>query len=296
MEKKGWIYPFKETKEILSEADLTIGNLESPISNFGKKINKIYTFRANPKAIEGLKLAGFDILTLANNHISDYGWPALKETIKILKENRIRPLGAGKNKEEALKPVIISLGNLKITFLGFNEIGTNCAKRNSPGTACAKESEIIQMIKKSKENSNLVVINFHWGEEFTNFPTLNQIEFAHNCIDSGADLVMGHHPHILQGIEIYKGKLIAYSLGNFVFDQNDWVAKVSIILKAIFRDDKIVSIEIVPIEELTFPRATNIAQGKTAFKILNRVSFLSSPFKTDILLFCERGFIFPKAW
>jgi poly-gamma-glutamate capsule biosynthesis protein CapA/YwtB (metallophosphatase superfamily) len=294
MEEKGWVYPFEGTQKILSSADLTFGNLESPISDSGKKIDKLYTFRGNPKAMQGLNYAGFDILTLANNHVLDYGWPCLRQTLEILKKNGIICLGAGRNKKEALKPVTIELKNLKISFLSFNEIGTNCAKEKIPGTACAKEFEIIERIKQTKAFSDLLVISLHWGEEFTNFPNKNQIEFAHNCIEAGADLVVGHHPHVLQGIEMYKGKLIAYSLGNFVFDQNDWEAKVSIILKCTFKDEQLSWVEIIPIEQLSRPRASNIASGELAQKILKKVLFLSSPFNTAYLFFCDLGFIFPK--
>jgi len=239
-------YPFLKTAEILNSADLTVGNLEGPISNRGENQGSPYSFRADPKIIEGLKFAGFDILSLANNHILDWGRKALEDTILNLNESGIETVGAGKNYTEANRPLIKEVNGIKFTFLSYTNLNPGSEATDSAAgisnfdleEAAAK----IGLFKKLKI-AGFIVVLFHWGDEYQIHSNSNQREMAHQLIDAGADLIIGHHPHVIQEIENYHGKWIAYSLGNFVFDQGfSEETMKGLMLKVMVRDKKIASI------------------------------------------------------
>jgi len=207
-------WPFLKIADYLQEADLLFGNLEGPLSDKGADTGKKYSFRAEPKAIEGLKYAGFDVLSIANNHISDWGENAKKDTIFRLKQNNILPAGFGE------KPVL-EIQQTKISFSAFT-------------WPLPEQIELPE--------ADIKIVSMHIGEEYKEKSNIEQQDFARAAIDAGADLVIGHHPHVTQEIEQYKDKFIFYSLGNFVFDQqfsqevkNGWLAKV------IIKDKKITS-------------------------------------------------------
>ncbi|MDP3025307.1 MAG: CapA family protein [candidate division Zixibacteria bacterium] len=292
MKNKGYLYPFKNIAEITNSAEVTFGNLESPLSNRGTRGDQLYSFRGNPEAVKGLLYAGFKVLNLANNHSYDYGKKAFEQTLEVLNKNNIKVIGAGKNVTEARMPAIFDLGDLKIAFLGYDlSPGAFPAGQNSSGVAKARHAWIIKDLEKAKEAADFVIVSFHWGIEYQDFPTEYQKSLAHMAIDCGADIVVGHHPHTFQGIEIYKGKLIAYSLGNFVFDQKDLKNNQSFILKVTFDWEKLHRIEIIPIELVTFPHSPKVAEGKMAQEILDRLYFDSSIFGTEFELRSERGVI-----
>jgi poly-gamma-glutamate synthesis protein (capsule biosynthesis protein) len=215
-------FPFLKVSQFLKKADLLIGNLEGPISDKGKKVGSIYSFRMDPQVIEGLKFAGFDILTLANNHIFDYTKLAMEDTILRLKEAGIDYLGAGLNYEEACFPKVKEVKNTKIAFLAFTNLGSPIwqAKENSSGICWLNEINLEKGIREAKEKADIILVIFHFGDEYKTKSNFTQKYFSHLAIDLGADLIVGHHPHVVQEIEEYKGKYIAYSLGNFIFDQN----------------------------------------------------------------------------
>ena len=279
MRTKGYLYPFKNIAEITNLAEVTFGNLESPLSSRGKRGDRIYSFRGDPESVKGLVYAGFKVLNLANNHSYDYGKKAFEQTLEVLNENNIKAIGAGKNITEARMPAIFDLGDLKIAFLGYDlSPGAFPAGQDHPGVAKARHAWIIKDLEKAKEKADFVVVSFHWGIEYQDFPTEYQKSLAQMAIDCGADIVVGHHPHTFQGIELYKGKLIAYSLGNFVFDQKDLKNNQSILLKVTFNREKLQRIEIIPIELVTFPRSPKVAEGKMAQEILDRLRIDSSVF------------------
>jgi poly-gamma-glutamate synthesis protein (capsule biosynthesis protein) len=220
--KGDYKFPFLKVSQFLKKADLLIGNLEGPISDKGKKVGSIYSFRMEPQVVEGLKFAGFDILTLANNHIFDYTKLAMEDTILRLKEVGIDYLGAGLNYEEACSPKVKEIKNTKVAFLAFTNLGSPFwqAKENSSGICWLNEENLKRGIEKAKEKADIIVVLFHFGDEYKEKANSTQKYFSHLAIDLGADLVVGHHPHVVQEIENYNGKYIAYSLGNFIFDQN----------------------------------------------------------------------------
>ncbi len=223
MEKENnWQWPFLKIADSLKEADILFGNLEGPISDKGKNLGSIYSFRTDPRAVEGLNFAGFDVLSLANNHMFDWGRDALEDTFKKLKEAGISYAGGGMNENEAYASIIKEIRGLKITFLAYCSEGSTywAATADKSGIAWFKEERLKKDIAQAKTLADLVVVSMHFGEEYQQKPNAVQKSFARLAIDSGADLVVGHHPHVLQSIEEYKQGFIAYSLGNFIFDQN----------------------------------------------------------------------------
>lgn len=214
-------FPFLKVKQYLSQADLVFGNLESVISDKGTNVGSIYSFRADPKAINGLTYAGFDIVSVANNHAFDYTRKALEDSLNRLKQAQMSYVGAGFNKQEAHSIVIKQIGETRIGFLAYNDLGSKNwqATENSSGIAWLDEN-IAYGIKKAKSLVDILIVSMHFGDEYAKQPNGTQTYFAQLAIDSGADLVIGHHPHVTQPVEKYKEKYIAYSLGNFIFDQN----------------------------------------------------------------------------
>jgi len=213
-------FPFLKTADYFQKADILFGNLESVISDKGSRVGSIYSFRAEPKAIEGLVLAGFDILSVANNHIFDYGRLAMEDSFGRLKEAGIEYIGGGFTQQEACSPLLKEIRNTTIAFLAYNDLGSEywAAAQNRSGI-CWLGEKIGEEIEKAKEVSDLVVVSLHFGDEYQLEPNSEQRHFSQLAIDSGADLVIGHHPHVVQPLEKYRNGQIAYSLGNFVFDQ-----------------------------------------------------------------------------
>lgn len=240
-------WPFLKISTTTREADLAFGNLEGPISYRGTNQGSIYSFRAQPEAVEGLKFAGFDILSVANNHIFDYGREALLDTISILKNNGIETVGAGENYEEANKFLIKDVNGVKIAFAAYTNLYPENleADNDSAGISSFGLEEIKSKIGKIKsfKFSDIVVISLHWGEEYKLEPNLTQRNIAHSLIESGADLIIGHHPHVIQEVENYKNGWIAYSLGNFVFDQYfSEETMEGLILRVAINDEKIFNV------------------------------------------------------
>jgi len=244
-------FPFLKIADELQKADILFGNLEGPISDKGTKVGSIYSFRNDPKSIEGLTFAGFDVISLANNHVFDYGREALEDTLLRLKTAGIDYLGAGFNEKEAYSPIIKELNDTKIAFLAYTNLGPETWKAGEENSGIAWISEnnletIKRDIEKVKKESDILIVSLHSGEEYQKTPTQFQIEFSRAFIDAGADLVIGHHPHIIQPNEKYKDGWIFYSLGNFVFDQNFSEETMrGQILKVLIENGKIK--EVVPI-------------------------------------------------
>jgi len=216
--------PLAPFAKILEAADYRIANLESPVAMNGRRMaGKPYAFRAHPRALAVLK-GRFDAVTLANNHIGDYGKAALLETMQHLDTAGIARFGAGKNLVEAHQPLWIERKGLKIAVLGYNEFAPRAFEGGAytPGTAWSEDDDVISDIRAAKANGADLVIPFmHWGWEYEPAPSPRLQALARRMIDEGASMVVGSHPHVTQGAEIYQGKPIIYSLGNFVFDGFD---------------------------------------------------------------------------
>ncbi len=213
--------PLAGLSDFLGSADYRIANLECPVATTGEALaSKIFTFRAQPAVLDIVKKR-FDAVSLANNHAGDYGKKAFVETISHLDAKGIAHFGGGRNLQEAHAPLWISRNGLRIAVLAYNEFKPRSfeAGPDWPGVAWSEDSHVVADIRAARRaGADLVIPFMHWGWEREPEPSARQRTLAHIMIDAGADLVVGTHPHITQGAEYYKGKLIVYSLGNLVFD------------------------------------------------------------------------------
>ncbi len=196
--------------------DIFMVNLENPVTTAPKKVEKEFNFKMKPVHLSTLRRGGINIVNCANNHIHDYGTAGILETMENIDSADIARIGIGKDINEARTPKIFTIKGKRIGFLGYSGWSFPAGK-NKAGVAYRSVDVVTEDVKKLKPTVDLVVVNFHWGEELAELPNASQIILAHKVIEAGADLIIGHHPHVLQGIEVYKGKTIAYSLGNFVF-------------------------------------------------------------------------------
>lgn len=205
----------------LKEADILFSNLEGAVSDKGNNVGSKYSFRMDPIVLPSLKEAGFDIVSFSNNHVGDWNTIAFTDTLSRLSENNILKTGAGSDKKEAEEPTIIKKNGTRFGFLGFSDVGPNWleATESKPGILLASDPNLTSIIQIAKTKVDVLIVSFHFGDEYKIVHNKRQEILAHNAIDNGADLVIGHHPHVMQDIEEYKGKTIVYSLGNFIFDQ-----------------------------------------------------------------------------
>ncbi|MSU56032.1 MAG: CapA family protein [Candidatus Taylorbacteria bacterium] len=221
-QKKDYTFFFASTTEFLKSADITFGNLENPVSTRGIRSGSIYSFRADPQTLQGLTSAGFNVVSIANNHIWDYGKQAFKDTLSNLSENGISAVGGGENYAEAHTPKILMVGKTRIAFLAYtNLISPKLGLASSTPAISRYDDTILQTdITEAKKVSDFVAVSFHWGDEYQTKHNAEQERVGKLVIDAGANLVIGHHPHVVQEVEEYNNGYIAYSLGNFIFDQN----------------------------------------------------------------------------
>ncbi len=294
MEQYGVNYPFDSTRQILAEADLTMGNLEAAFSNTGTRFDKKFTFKVPPKYAPSLLHAGIDVVTLANNHILDFGMEALKNTISTLDSLGIAHCGAGATYAEAIKPALLERNGYRIAVLGYSLTFPEefWANRQQGGTVFPHEHLLKKSIQQCDTLADITIVTFHWGAELANYPKDYQKQIAHKSIDYGADLVIGHHPHVLQGLEIYNNRLIAYSLGNFTFSSYSRKTTESIILKAFLTRNGLLYAKAIPVcvnnERIHFqPRRLVGAEADTVLAQLRR---FSAPLKNPAVI-DERGYI-----
>lgn len=210
---------FAESAPELQSYDFLFGNLEGPLSDKGKNQGSIYSFRMSPAAIEALIDAGFDAVSLANNHMSDYGTLALLDTLDRLKQADIIYVGAGKNAEAAYEIKYAEIRDTKLALIAMTEFNSFFEAGEGPGMSIIEPSKIAELVKEADGKADIVIISFHYGTEYQKEANSYQKMISKAAVDAGADLVIGHHPHVVQPVEKYKNGYIAYSLGNFVFDQ-----------------------------------------------------------------------------
>ncbi len=250
--KDRWTYPFKNIPWF-KEADISVVNLENPLTTAANARKKKYVFKAPPHFARILKLGGVDLVNIANNHIYDYGAEGLLQTLSALEKENLKYVGAGRNIEEARKPAIFSVKGMKIGFLAYYGVSAHeeChpATVDSPGTALRQLRIIRHDVRKLRPQVDFLVVIFHWGFEKEHTPRQHQINFAHRVIDYGTDLVVGHHPHVLQGIEKYGHGVIVYSLGDFIFGGRYAPYYESAVLKVSLpvRNLKNWNIEVIPV-------------------------------------------------
>lgn len=243
-------WPFKRVMHLVRNADLAFCNLECPISSDAVKVNKPICFRADPETVRSLKNVGFNTLSLANNHSLDCGRPGLVDTMDNLKQAGIAFAGAGTTLSEAERPTFLKIGNLRVAFLGRTAIfpENSWPRPDAPGIAFLDNATIEQAVADARSKADIVIVSIHWGVEYRKNPDPEQIALAHRLIDAGASVVLGHHPHVIQPMERYHGGLIAYSLGNFVFDSPVRQCKRSAILRCRLSKAGVGDVSVIPIQ------------------------------------------------
>lgn len=223
IQKHGPAFPYEKISSLLNQSDISIGNLECPVTNNGAPVLKRgnLIFRADPNNIPYLYNTGFRIFNLANNHSMDYGPNGLMDTIDLLNKQDILTFGAGSSQVKAQSPLYIQRNGITIGLLGFSAFPSEgyFYFENNPDVSHLDEKKLGNIIRSARKHCNILIVMFHWGKEFDFYPSEYQKTIGHLAISSGADIVIGHHPHVLQGVEKYKGKFIFYSLGNFIFDR-----------------------------------------------------------------------------
>jgi poly-gamma-glutamate capsule biosynthesis protein CapA/YwtB (metallophosphatase superfamily) len=295
-EDRGYDYAFDETRSLLREGDINFGNLETPITDDGEASpNKQFTFRMSSKAVESLSRVGFNLFSLANNHIMDFGIRGLSDTLGILNRHGINFSGAGENVLVARAPAIVTIRGKKIGLLAYSmTLPTDFyAGIDRPGTAFAYQEYLRVDIPRVRKQCDFLIVSFHWGKELAPFPEKYQIDIAHEVVDLGADLVLGHHPHVFQGIEIYQDHLIFYSLGNFAFSSYSDKVRYGMMARMTLLKGRISQVEIVPLnvynrEVDVQPR---ILTGVEAEVVIDELTDASWPFGTAIGFEDDRGWI-----
>jgi len=268
-------YPFLKTRDYLKTGDIVFGNLESPVTPGRQIQSKEMVFRTDPGFVEALREAGFSVLSLANNHTPNFGEKGLQDTFHYLGKAGIKHAGAGKNEQEAYSPVYIERKGIKFAFLAYNDKDVVSpsygAHGDRAGTAFMDTQRMTKAVKAAKQKADFVIVSMHAGREYTEEPNRSQVNFARAAVDAGAELVIGHHPHVVQTAEKYKGKYIFYSLGNFVFDQM-WsrATREGLIVKASFNKSGVTKFELQPvfIEDYAQPQ---ILEGRRAEEVLERL-------------------------
>lgn len=282
--------PLRPLAARLRSADLTVGNLESTLSDEGTPRQGSDSFAADPSVVADLARAGFDLLSLANNHTGDYGPDALRQTLRRLDRSPIRKVGAGVDAAEAWRPVVLRRGGIAVGFVAFNAIGeTPRATARRPGAAEVRMRprtgplsptdlrRLTRTIDRLTDRVDIVIALPHWGDQYTNVPVSDQRRVGRAMVDAGADLVVGGHPHWVQGVQTHRGRLIVHSLGNFVFDMDFMTEnEEGVLLELVWWGSELMSAQFVPyvIDDDFTPR---LASGPRADDTLDRLWEASDP-------------------
>ena len=267
-QRNDFLWPFRATHDLLHSGDFLYINLEAPlVAGCPARNDHTLTFCGDPRFIDGLVYAGVSVANLSNNHLTNYGQAGSESTVKLLTDNGIQPSGIGLIGHLTVKGV-------RFAFIGFNGV-------HGSGAAGVDRTEVKREITEARPTADVVVVQFHWGKEYRLYPEPADIapddpkELGRWTIDQGADLVIGNHPHAVQGVEIYKGKLITYAHGNFVFDQmftpspDEEDVRNGVVGKYVFVDGKLAGVSYVPVR--TFDQSAQVLPSAEAQAVMARM-------------------------
>ncbi|MFR6541230.1 MAG: CapA family protein [Butyricimonas virosa] len=269
---------YNDVLPVLKSADLAISNLETPLTLSDTKIEKTGSvLKALPESVEAIKYGGISLVTLANNHIFDYGEVGLKDTIDVLEANQIAYVGAGDCNKKARKPYVFEKNNKKLSIFSIAENEWSTTLGNRYGANPLNEIENYYDIVTAKKTSDFVLVIVHGGLEYYHLPSPRIKKLFRFFIDVGADAVISHHTHYYSGYEIYKNKPIVYGLGNFIFDLPDEIGDwhKGIIAKIDFKGSNDISLELIPIlqnDEKAGVRLANMEQAKLFMQEIERIN------------------------
>jgi poly-gamma-glutamate capsule biosynthesis protein CapA/YwtB (metallophosphatase superfamily) len=285
--KDGDAAPTRAVKELLN-ADIEFANLETPVTTRGAKTPKTWNFRARPAYLRIVKEAGFTVLNIANNHVWDYGRDGFMDTLKALEKDGWTYVGGGRDRAAAEKVRLIEFEGLTVGILGMTSTHPEqgWAGRDKPGVAYSDFDRIAEIVGRAKKECDVLVVSFHGGTELAEDPNDIQKAVAHAAVDAGADLFLGHHPHVLQPIELYKGKPILYSLGNFLFVSPTPTTHATVVARFRLAKDGVRRIELTPLDtNFGRPRAAPPELAAAARASLDRLGAFEA--RPDLIVFRE---------
>ena len=279
---------------VLRAADAAWVNLESPLTDISDPYpGKDVHFQGDPRLAAGLADAGIDVVNMANNHAVDQGPAGLLDAIRRVEAAGVKVVGVGRNAAAARRPAIVrTSGGATIGFLGWTDIiWPGYQAGSGPGVATARPdmSRVEHAIRELKRRVDYVVVCFHWGVEYTDMPIADQVSEAHAAIDAGADMVIGHHPHVLQGAQIYKGHFIIYSLGDLVFDHYSLATGQTVLVDAVLSPHG-VKVTLIPVYASSngIPAIVTGAAGRA---ILLHMQQISAPLGTRLTISGDRAYV-----
>lgn len=256
MKEQGYDYPFVKMLPYFSGAQIVFGNVEGPLTDRGTPDqDKTYVFRSPPAMVgNALRAAGFNVVSLANNHTLDYGTEGLAQTIETLDSVGILHTGAGADLMAARQPALLQANGQRVAILAYSMTLPESffAGAGKAGTAFGHEQHVRADIMAAREQADIVLVSFHWGQEGKTTLRDYQTRLGHVAIDAGACAVIGHHPHILQGIERYRDGIILYSLGNFTFGSYSMNSARAAVAQLRFRNARLQSVRLFPINVNNF--------------------------------------------
>jgi len=271
IEVKGVDDLFENVHNVTGSSDFTVANLEcAACDTTCKAVDKKFNFRANPEWISSLYKNGITHLVLANNHSFDFGENGMKQTVSNLQHNGIKPIGYSRNNDTSCAPTILQKGNDSVAIF------TSCFLKQNNGFVSSENAFSLSnkiRVFKIKHRTCSIVVCLHWGIEMDNRPSEEQIQQAHQLVDAGADAILGHHPHVVQPIEVYKSKIIFYSLGNFIFDNHHSPANRGVMARLSLTKGSIESVRVIPFNIIrSKPVLMNREESENYMKVISLVS------------------------
>lgn len=283
--RNDYTHAFQATADYLRAADIAVGSLDAAISDAGEPIGCEETFKliAPARSVEGLSFAGFDVMSVATNHVMDCGaepcgFRAFLDTLHNLRSAGIQPIGGGENEATARSPAVVTIKGVRFAFLAYDDIASSYlgAGPTTPGTAELSEAALREDIAAARRAADVVIVLVQWGIEYEFRPNARQREMARIAVEAGASLVVGNHPHVLQGVEWIAESYVAYALGNFVFDQ-DWSEETQqgAVLEATFVGAKLMQVKFIPtrIVDKHQPTWASAEESRTILDRVRRFSY-----------------------
>jgi len=275
--------PFDAIRSELLAADVVFGNLECPLSRRGRRSGNDTCYRAAPEFADAMARAGFNVISLANNHMFDYGEPAFLDTLKAVRASGMAIVGAGETLPLARSAAIRVIGDLKIAFLAYSMHGQSWgfATDDESGVAPLNPMIVAEDVGRIRRDVDFVIVSVHWGLEYQPTPYARQRELAHELINCGVDVIFGHHSHVPGSIEIYRGRPIFYSLGNFVFGHTHDAWGDNMLARLRIEDGQLARISVVPVTGVYQPC---VARGEAASRFCQHLGRISAEYGTEVRL------------
>jgi poly-gamma-glutamate capsule biosynthesis protein CapA/YwtB (metallophosphatase superfamily) len=286
-------YPFDGVLPLLRRAPIVLGNLEGPFAEKARKQQRNFSYRVDVSLASSLGRAGVNAVTLANNHLMDCGRSGVLETLDALSNASVFALGAGTNEQTAHEPVILQAGKMRIGLLGYYWNRRTAATADRPGSAMDPPEALEADIRGLREHADRIVVTFHWGVPYEREPSLEDRAKARFAVDCGADAVAGHHPHIVQPFEIYRGCPIFYSVGNFAFGSGN--SRAEGLLVALRFEDTRTVVNVYPLYVKNRDPRVNyqpkVLAGRAAERVLSELVRISGDNAAFVKLQNGRGHI-----